>query len=333
MTTEKPENYDLEPADALSGSDESPIPQPRRPDIERPADVEPLPLEPDDDGDAPAQQQQQHYRVGQPLNVETPEAEPEKRESDDEPLSGPPKSVRELDVCPNCGAPMRQSDSLVCLRCGFDLKTMRKLETVSKRASGDDDDSDAADEGDESAQEQPPLVEPGSGDLWLPGAMAAISGLILIIGYFAAVRGLYLGIEATAMHEGVPFAVSAGARFIAVLKFIGFAAIWTACGVGALAFLASLLGVRLVADFSDMRLAVVRMANIILTAQLATFINLAQPWLEWLAEAVLQAGIFVGLSMAFFRLPPRDAGILALATLVLFIGLWVAAHAIVWVAG
>src|SRR5690606_17153869 len=221
-------NYDLEPADALSGSDESPIPQPRRPDIERPADVEPLPLEPDDDGDAPAQQQQQHYRVGQPLNVETPEAEPEKRESDDEPLSGPPKSVRELDVCPNCGAPMRQSDSLVCLRCGFDLKTMRKLETVSKRASGDDDDSDAADEGDESAQEQPPLGEPGSGDLWLPGAMAAISGLILIIGYFAAVRGLYLGIEATAMHEGVPFAVSAGARFIAVLKFIGFAAIWTA---------------------------------------------------------------------------------------------------------
>jgi hypothetical protein len=73
-------------------------------------------------------------------------------------------AVRALDVCPNCGSPLGGVDVVVCLRCGFDLKSLKVIETETGGT--------AAPEAEK--QEDRVLSEPGTGDYWLPWAMAAI---------------------------------------------------------------------------------------------------------------------------------------------------------------
>src|SRR5687768_17541375 len=106
-----------------------------------------------------------------PIELER-ESEPSERPLRDE--DSTKQSVKELDVCPNCGASMRGTDALVCLRCGFDLKTMRVVKTEVGEAV-------------EPVAEAPPLVRPGMGDLWLPAVIAAACGGFLLICYMAGV--------------------------------------------------------------------------------------------------------------------------------------------------
>lgn len=268
----------------------------RRPDIERPAGVEPFALE---EPEAPAQHVQR-----------APAAERQ-------PAS---KSVKDFDICPNCGASMRGADELVCLRCGFDLKTLKVLPTVT-----------AADTGEQEVQDQEgadaePLVAPGLGNLWLPGALAAISAVILIVSYLAGAVGLFPHLpagDAAAAAAEVPL----GARFEGLLQFVVLSAMWIACGLGALAFLAYLVG----RPFGDLQLALVRMTAVVVTMRLASMIDLGSRTWEWTAEALLQAAIFIALAIALFRLQPRDAPTLGIAAVILFMVLWLGANVVVWV--
>jgi hypothetical protein len=276
MADEKRDDYGVEP-EKNSGADSAPIFQGKKPEIERPKDVQPIELE----GGV---------------------------EQDD----SPNRSVKDLDVCPSCGASMRGSEALVCLRCGFDLKTMRQIKTETGEVAPADNDL------------LPPIVRPGMGNVWLPATVAAICGGFLAVCYLAGVRGLYADVSAE---------ISVGERLVALLRFAVLVGMWAACGLGALAFLATLLGMKLVGDLSHLRIAAIRMLAIVAAARLVTLINLATNSYESFVEAVLQLAIFIGLSIVFFRLNPRDGATLGGTALVLFMLLWCAAWAVVWATG
>src|SRR5690606_27958849 len=103
-----------------------------------------------------------------------------------------------------------------------------------------------------------------------------------------------------------------GVRFVEVLRNLVLLAFWTGCG------LAGLFGLSLMFErpLGDARIAMVRMASIMASVRLATFLSMPGPrWVEWMTEAIVQAAGFVLLSMLLFRLPLRNAGVLALWTL------------------
>ena len=215
---------------------------------------------------------------------------------------------------------MRGADTLVCLRCGFDLKTMRIIKTATGETA-------APAEHDEELSR--PLVEPGMGDLWLPGGLAGICGLFLLIGYLAGARGLFPQIEA-AIAAGQQSEIKIGDRFNGILQLIVLLGMWTACGLAGLIFLANMLGKRTVKDLSDFKLAAVRMLGIVTAAHFVAFINFSSAPVEFVVEAILHLAIFAGLSMLLFRLKPRDGLTLTGAALVAFFALWVCAIAIHW---
>lgn len=228
------------------------------------------------------------------------------------------RSVKELDICPNCGASMRGEDALVCLRCGFDLKTMRVMKTETGEAVVPD------------AEKPEPLVKPGMGDLWMPGIIAALCGGFIAICYLAGVRGLFPAIDAAILEQQRGPEIGIGDRFQGLLRFVVLVSMWTVCGLGALAFLARLLSVPLVARLSDLKLAAMRMLAIVAAARMAALINFDSTTFEWIVEAALQLAIFIGLSIVLFRLNPRDGATLGSSALILFMLLWGAANAVVW---
>jgi hypothetical protein len=288
MAEEKQEDYGIEPAAASPEPADEPTL--RRIDVPRTGDSQPLPLE------------------HQPPSAAAP-SRPVPRDD-----SQGPSSVKELDVCPNCGASMRGADTLVCLRCGFDLKTMRVIKTATGETT-------APVETDEQAGR--PLVEPGMGDLWLPGALAGISGLLLLIGYLAGARGLFPQLDAEAE-------IGVTKRFEGILQLIVLLGMWTACGLAGLIFLANMLGKRTVKDLSDFKLAAMRMLGIVTAAHFVAFINFSSAPVEFVVEAILHLAIFAGLSILLFRLKPRDGLTLTGASLVAFFVLWMCAKAIHW---
>jgi hypothetical protein len=297
MTSEKPDHYDVEPHKPAGGSGGLSPDFPA--DMQQSGELKPLPVEP---ASTPARARPVANRVAEsrPIALDRP-------------------AVKDLDVCPNCGASMRGTDTLVCLRCGFDLKTMKVVKTVT---------GEVAPESEAEQEKGPPLVEPGMGDLWLPGAMAVISGALLMICYLAGAHGLF---PSTA--EGTPADIGPALRFQYLLRFIIFSAMGAACGLGALAFLANMLGMRLVEHISDLKLAAVRMLGIVVTARLAALIDFPSQTLEWITEIVIQIAAFAGLSIVLFRLNPRDALTLAGAAVILFVLLWLGAYMVVWSAG
>ena len=294
MADQPRDNYEIEP-DSEIGS-ESDLPKPRQVGIPRAEHVQPLDVE--DDSDQP------------------------RRASSDQSKKS---SVKDLDVCPSCGATMRGADNLVCIRCGFDLKTMRHVQTKT----GEIDAAEVAAQQASGGGELQPLIKRGNGDLWLPTILAAVAGIVLLIGYLAGARALFPNVIAT-NEAGQIVSISAGMRFNAILKTLILIGMIGACGMGALAFTAYLNGMRLARNWDDLKLGAIRMLATVVVMRLAAFITLPNRALEWTAEAFVQLAIFAGLSIALFRLKPADAPIMTGAAVILFVMLWLAAYVVVW---
>ncbi len=222
-----------------------------------------------------------------------------------------PDSIKALDVCPNCGAPMGSVDVVVCMRCGFDLKALK----VIKTAKGTDEKA-----ADESQEEAAPLSAPGVGDKWLPLAMAIASVVVLTIGYLAGNRGLIT----VAPEEAVGFM----ARFEGLFKMLVRVSVMTLSGVGGLYFLAHMLETRM----GELRLAAIRMLGVVAAVSLLNFFNVSSDPLEWTIEAITQALGFVGLAMVLYGLTIRDAATLLGVTIFALIGALAVSALVLWAA-
>jgi hypothetical protein len=215
-----------------------------------------------------------------------------------EPAADEPADIHALDVCPKCGASLPDITTLVCLRCGFDLKTMKAIDTkVGVEAAAEEVGNG----------KRAPLAAPGRGDRWLPLALAGASVLVLVIGFLAGADGLFAGVEPA----------RATRRLLGLSRAVMQIALLTVAGAGALVAMARLLGTTL----GDVRLAAARMLGIIAVLALARFLNLNSDALEWSFETLIQAAAFIGLTMVCFALDVREAltmlGLLVVALAVL----------------
>lgn len=287
VMSKKPPPYPLQPDDDTSAGSAQPRPPQHGPRVDPAPGVEPVPLETADE--RPAEMEPP---------VGPPSAEAEAAES----------SVKALDVCPNCGAGMRTSGTLVCMRCGFDLKSLRVIETVtgeSTEVAPDD--------------ESPPVrapISPGDPDeLWLPAGIGGLGIVVLGVGYLAGAAGLFgAGDEALAT-------IGAADRLWGLLRFVLLAAMLTACGLGGLYVVARLLETTI----GDLKLAALRMAAAVLTARLCTFLRFDGRTVEWVVETAGQAAIFLAVSMLLFRMNRRNTLILGVATAIIFAVMWLGA--------
>jgi hypothetical protein len=309
MADQPRDNYEIEPDSGIAPQED--LPKPRQVGIPRPEYIEPLNVEEPHEEPRRAPGDQAHRAASdQSRRAQTDES----RKS----------SVKDLDVCPSCGATMRGADNLVCIRCGFDLKTMRHVQTKT----GEIDAAEAAAQ--QASGELQPLIKRGNGDLWLPTILAAVAGIILLIGYLAGARALFPNVIATNEAGQQLINVTAGMRLNAILKTLILIGMIGACGMGALAFTAYLNGMRLARNWDDLKLGVIRMLAIVVTMRLAAFIALPNRALEWTAETIVQLAIFAGLSIALFRIKPGDSPILTGAAVILFVMFWLAAYVVVW---
>jgi hypothetical protein len=231
-----------------------------------------------------------------------------------------PASPHDLDVCPNCGAPMRTGDTLVCMRCGFDLKTM----TVVKTKTGEVEAKPEAEPAD-------PLVKRHAMEPWLPISLAGVAALILLIGYLVGATGLFPAVQAEATAEvagepPLPVTIGLADRMLGVARFPVRLGLWTLCGLGAVAAAAWVFG----RPVGDVALAFWRMLAAVAVARLAGFVDLTSKPLEWFVEAVIQAGAFFLLVMGLFRFRPRNAGTIVGLTIVVFAILYGIARLVTW---
>ena len=277
---EQPEPYSVE--DHAKDDPQSQDPAQRSARVEPGEGVEPLELEPDDGSREPTDGE----------NGASETEEPSK------------SSVKALDVCPNCGATMRQGNLLVCLRCGFDLKTLRVLETqTGEELQAEDED-----------EPPEPLCRPGRGDFLVPGIVAGISVLLISIGYLVGADGLF-NLES---DDGFPIDPAAAQRFGQWGVYLATLVLGSLCSLAGV-FVVSRLNET---TFGDWRLGSLRIVAVFATLWLAKFFNLGGGFVELSAEWILHAGIFVGLSMFFFRLTPRDAATAGLTALLLAVVFW-----------
>jgi len=226
-----------------------------------------------------------------------------------------PSGVRALDVCPNCGSPMRGRDTLVCMRCGFDLKSLKVIETETGQTTEEEEE-----------EERQPLVQEAAGDPWLPAALAIAAAVVLLIGYLAGAAGLFPQLR-SALEEGALFSASWDARWGGAARFPLLIALWAMCGFGALIAAAWLFG----RPFGNIGLGALRMLAITAIARCVGFLSFPWRLLEFTAEAIAAAAVFFILSMLLFRLKPRDAATVLVVTVVLFLALYVVARVVTWV--
>ncbi len=237
--------------------------------LERPGDPQPLEVEP---------------AAGEPgdLLPDPVEAEAE--------AVGPAGTI---EVCPNCGATLPGDETLICLRCGFNLKTLKVIQTTTGETS----------ESEEAEVEAPAISGPGQGGLLLPQIMAAASALVISVGYLSGAEGLFIGDTSPGF----------GRRVVGLVGGLLLIALWSAAGLGGLGFLARFVVLR---KLGDLRLAAVRMLAITATMRLLAFIDLPQQ-LEWTLEFIGQAAVFVGLAMYFYVLNVRNALITGIAAILM----------------
>ncbi len=208
-----------------------------------------------------------------------------------------------IEVCPNCGAPLPGDETLVCLRCGFNLKTLKVIQTATGETT----------ESEEAVVEVPPVSGPGQGGLLLPQIMAAASALVISVGYLSGAEGLFIGDTNPGFWE----------RVVGLVGGLLLIALWSAAGLGGLGFLARFVVLR---KLGDLRLAAVRMLAITATMRLLAFIDPPQDpillkWLELLLEFIGQAAVFVGLAMYFYVLNVRNALFTGIAAILMVLAL------------
>jgi hypothetical protein len=296
---------------------------------ERDAKDQSMPKEPDEaaaaaerverDAEPPAGGKVKPSKESRPLDLEPPEGEkpaPDRARPSEEADERSSSGVRALDVCPNCGSPMRGRDTLVCMRCGFDLKTMKVIETKTGATTVDED---------EKAQ-RPPLVKEGPGDPWLPLVLAIIGAAILLIGCLAGAPGLFPHVRAT-LAEGATLVISWDERWGAAARFPILILLWTMCGFGSLIAGAWLFG----RPMGNVGLGALRMLGIVAIAHCVSFISFSWRLGEFLVESLLAAAVFFILTTLLFRVKPRDAATILVVTIVLFLALFVIGHVVTWV--
>jgi hypothetical protein len=270
----------------------------------------------------------------EPMPLELDEHETEAEAPEDPRAAPPPESTgveatddedgpispHDLDVCPNCGAPMRTADTLVCMRCGFDLKTMTVVETETGEVDAEPQVEPAV-----------PLVKRYAMEPWLPLSLAAVAALMLIVGYLAGAPGLFPALQATMTGEAAgaspAVTIDLADRMLGVARFPVRLGLWALCGLGAVAAAAWVFGRPL----GNVPLAFWRVLAAAAVARLAGLIDLTSRPLEWFVEAVIQTGVFFLLVMGLFRLRPRDAGTIVGLTIVVFVILYGIARLVTWV--
>lgn len=229
--------------------------------------------------------------------------------------------LEEQFTCPNCNALMPDEDALVCLRCGFDIKSLNVQRTRIEKPAEVDEDEDEADE--EELGTETPICQPGRGDLWLPTMVGGLSAALLVAGYLAGAPGLYPELRATE-----PPALPAGFmdRLTGIVSFTIIIALLTGCGLAGL----WMLKMSLSRPLGDVKLAAARIAAIVVAIRLVTFINLGEHrQTEFMAESVLQAALFIGLSIVVFAIKPRTALMLGGFALITYLTIWITARLIV----
>jgi len=282
MTGEDDKSYPLESGENAEPATPPSLPE-EDPDIVVSRGVEALPLEAVD-----------------LESLDLPDRSEEPEETDQFELEIEPETdyVKSLDICPNCGKAMGKARNLICLKCGFDLKTMKVIETKTGETTIEEI---------ETENKKPKRVSRrGRGDLWLPGGLAGLSIVIILIGYAIGAAGLFPG-ESVGRIQGF---------FIEM----GLMVIWTACGIGGLYCFARLQE----RPMGHWKLAATQVAGIVFTMRLATFLDITRV-LEWPLEAILQIAIATSLSIFFFRIKPRDAGMLIVISILIFLILYLLA--------
>ena len=241
------------------------------------------------------------------------------------------RPIKDLDVCPNCGASMGSTGEILCMRCGFDLKSMKQVKVQTGVVEVPAGGAGAEGESPESVppDQRKPLVTPGRGDVTLPMGIAAAVGVIMFIAYMLGTRALFPPVVDAKGEVVVNGAISIGTRFLGVLEMIVSVGMLTACGLGALWFLAFLLSQRV----GDWKLAAARMLGIVAVMQLALFVNLNTYSYERMIEFVIQAAIFSGLCIVLYRLKPKDTPTLLGSTVCLYLIVWFGSWVISRLAG
>jgi hypothetical protein len=294
-----------DPQEGLStGPSRSPAAGERGHRVERAGDTEPLPLEPESEREA--RSASPGVMRGRPVAETSTGGE-----------SLPPRSVREYDICPNCGASMRESSTLVCMECGFDLKTMKVIRTrIGAEADREAAKAEAARARGAAADEEPevpraPLSMPGRGGWQLPAAMGILGGAAVSIGFLLAARGLFPMLE-----EGA--AIGFAVRMKGLATFIVFSAMEFAAGIAAVHIAARLLETTV----GDGKLAMIRIAGIVGLTSVVLLLGLDSPRIEVPLELMGKVGLSFGLAMLLFKLEAREAGIVTLGALMAFFLLW-----------
>ncbi len=288
--SEKNDSYSVDDDAQGDLSDQSP--DRNSPRVQPGDDVEPLELE-----DLPSESSEQDSQT-------TEESKPDRKAK---------SHVKGLDVCPNCGSTMRESSTLVCMRCGFDLKTLQVLKTTT----GEITEEELEEEDEDEDEVKIPLSLPGRGDLKVPLIVLAVTAILITIGYLIGANGLF----SLETEDGVSITPDAGERFAAWGFYLALLILGTGCGLVGLFTVSKLNEV----PFGDLKLASARMAAITATMWLVKFLSLGNGFIENLAEWILHAGIFVGMSMLFFKLIPRDAAIAGIASLIVAFIFWLIA--------
>lgn len=283
MTGEDDKSYPLESGENAEPATPPSLPE-EEPDIVVSRGVEALPLEEVD-----------------LESLDLPDHSGEPQETQQFELEIEPESdyVKSLDVCPNCGKAMGKTRNLICLKCGFDLKTMKVIETKTGETTVEEV---------EAENEKPkPVSRRGRGDLWLPGGLAGFSTVFMLIGYAIGAAGLFPG-ESVRRIQGF-------------FQEMGLLVIWSVCGLGGVYCFARLQE----RPMGHWQLVVTRVVGIVCTMRLATFFDVTTGSVEWTLEAILQIGIVTLTSIFFFRLKPRDAGMLIIISILIFLILYLLA--------
>ncbi|MEM7229353.1 MAG: hypothetical protein AAF432_11130 [Planctomycetota bacterium] len=236
-----------------------------------------------------------------------------------EPTSTAPTkaSVSDLDVCPNCTAPMPAADQLVCLRCGFDLKTLSVIDTEKSEEL-----VEAA-----PAPGSNVLLRKGILEPWLPLGVAAAGFIALLIGILSGWVGLYPDLQFVAAEaDRTVIDVPWSDRGVVVLRLLAALAMWWGCAIGALLVTARLVGMVP----GDVKTVAFRALACVSAALVVMLFDLHRS-IEHLTELVAGAAVYAALSMVFFRLKPRDAATLAGITLSMFMVVYLGARIITWV--